>query len=410
MSVQTLHLRVRDSGDIDVFGTLQSVQQYQSGGSQSKVHDDHLTWDTISTLAKILRENRLSAANAPDEFITLGRNLWKVLLDNKAGALLLNELKNPNLDLLRVELEFADGQQTLSRWPWEYLYIPANAGIPGSADFLAGRVSLVLTRRLALEGWRPLSVDTKLKVLFVAARPNDVGPVGYERVLEVLQELEAQGLIELNALVDAVGPDNKIEVTGPDWLPKASRDNFNGLLAGWGPHVVHFIGHGKCEAEASFIAFVDQAANADWFKEDELRLVNNKSVRLVFLQACETAMPLADPYHAMFGFARRVAGAGIPAVIGMQYRVTNRVAETFAKNFYKALADHETVDVAVKNARMAVMALKPVPGEAGRPFGLPVLYYNEAPGSPGGVLVPEPPSSSQGGVQPRQATAPAPAP
>ncbi len=404
--IVTLSLYVRPDCEIEVRGTLDEVNDYVDDRRTSSIGTDALAWETIEALAKILRENRMSNERLPDEFVILGCNLWAILFgQNEVGKLLLKALQaKEQFDLLRVELEFAEPLKRVASWPWEYLYIPRETNVPGAGDFLAGRVSLVLTRRLSMPGVRSLAIDAKLKVLFVAASPNDKDAVAYEKTLEVLEKLAAEGKIVLNALVDAPNTVGKLDVSGGDWSANASKIKFTNALEVFGPHVVHFIGHGE-STDVSRIAFVGSDGNADWLREDELRLYNVDSVRLVFLQACESALALADPYHTMCGFALHVAKDGIPAVVGMQYRVRNAVAEKFAGAFYGALANHQPVDMAVKIGRQAILNLM----GAGRPFGLPVLYYNDRVKSgDGGVLLPAPKLDGQGTDRTPTASAPGP--
>jgi WD40 repeat protein len=69
---------------------------------------------------------------------------------------------------------------------------------------------------------------------------------------------------------------------------------------------------------------------------------------------------------------------GIPAVLAMQYEITDRAAIEFARAFYEALADGLPVDAAVAEARIAVSLGVTNTVE----WGTPVLYMR----SPDGVL------------------------
>jgi CHAT domain-containing protein len=136
-------------------------------------------------------------------------------------------------------------------------------------------------------------------------------------------------------------------------------------------HIFHFIGHG---------AFSD-------FKEDGLLLLEDeqgagvpvsghylgtllhdeKSLRLALLNACEGARTsTSDPYA---GTAQQLVRQGIPAVIAMQFEVSERTAATLSREFYRSLADNYPVDAALAEARKAIY----MQGQDIE-WGIPVLY------------------------------------
>ena len=99
------------------------------------------------------------------------------------------------------------------------------------------------------------------------------------------------------------------------------------------------------------------------------------SLRLVFLQACESAQ--SDPYQAFSGVAQRLAQKGIPAVVGMQYKILQQVANRFVSVFYESVAQKLTIDAAVQKARRTIVDESSDPAQR-LAFGLPVLYLRES--------------------------------
>ena len=69
---------------------------------------------------------------------------------------------------------------------------------------------------------------------------------------------------------------------------------------------------------------------------------------------------------------------GIPAVVAMQYEITDRAAIELARAFYEALAEGYPVDAAIAEARKAISLAVANSVE----WGTPVLYMR----SPDGVL------------------------
>jgi hypothetical protein len=144
---------------------------------------------------------------------------------------------------------------------------------------------------------------------------------------------------------------------------------------------------------------VGEDGTADWVGEQDLAHVLSDvlAVRLVFLQACESALP--SPEQAISGVAMRLAHINIPAVLAMQYRIEQGVANRFAGAFYGALVEGQTIDAAVQQGRIEI-AVRARHWAVSRAFGLPVLYLREpeallARPDPGAAAPPAAGSASQ---------------
>jgi WD40 repeat protein len=96
-------------------------------------------------------------------------------------------------------------------------------------------------------------------------------------------------------------------------------------------------------------------------------LHDQRSLRLVILNACEGARTSqTDPFA---GSAQSLVQQGIPAVIAMQFELSDDAAIVIAHEFYGALADGYPVDAALAEARKALFAIG-----SGTEWGTPVLY------------------------------------
>lgn len=371
---------------------------------EAELNLTELDYKTVDILVTILRENRLSE---PQEFQVLGERLYAVLFRKSDGTenpigVALRDAINERPDVLRLELQFKGKRgREIEHWPWEYLYRPGD-------DYLAGRPNIVLNRRLRLlENPRPFSVDdVPVQILFIAVSPKEVAPgpldlpsaprhaLGQVQWRNVWDELEllardSRGEIEV---MGYIADGHEIEVKGGLSLrtgapasrkaPEPShldRTAFVTLLNHWQPHVVHFVGHGECPEGLGQLAFVDERGAPQWVDQNALaRLMEPlRDLRLVFLQACESALKVrSDPYLAVSGVATALATKGIPAVVGMNYRVQNAVANLFAKEMYLALGARECLDVAVQRGRLAVQDDFQEWAQQ-RGFALPVLYTRE---------------------------------
>ena len=92
------------------------------------------------------------------------------------------------------------------------------------------------------------------------------------------------------------------------------------------------------------------------------------ALRLVVLNAFEGAR--GGQEDILSSTAAILVQSEVPAVLAMQYDITDSVAVAFARNFYEAIADGLPVDTAVTDARNAVS----LANEQSLEWGTPVLY------------------------------------
>ena len=146
-----------------------------------------------------------------------------------------------------------------------------------------------------------------------------------------------------------------------------------------GPHVVHVIGHGRYEQDAhGSIAFVSRSGNVsrisepEWISDDTFARIFSESQclpRVIFLHLCEGGQGTTQGRIA--GIASSLSALGIPAVVAMQYPISQDIARIFSENFYKAIGMGATADEAVQVGRTAI-AEKTVRRE----FGIPIVYIS----------------------------------
>lgn len=246
--------------------------------------------------------------------------------------------------------------------PWEFLY----DGSEGC--FLAQSSYTPLVRYLEMaHGIQPLTVELPLRVLILISAPDDPQ---YVR-LDVDRERQR--------VQEAVGPllhDGRVDV---DWLEEATLAELRRALHANTYHVFHFVGHGGFDASAGsgLLVFEDERRRAVRVGPHRIGplLQDHRTLRLCVLNACEGARSSrADPFS---GIATNLVRRGIPAVVAMQFEISDGAAVTFAHGFYAALASGYPVDMAVTEARGAILA-QPNDVE----WATPVLYMR----SPDGLL------------------------
>jgi len=247
----------------------------------------------------------------------------------------------------------------LAALPWEFLFDTHRE------RYIALSKQTPIIRYLELsQSLRPLAAPTPLRILGVVASPRDLAPLDVEnekqRVETATADLHARGLVELTWL------------EGQSW-----RDLQRAMYEGpW--HIVHFVGHGYFDAQSDegHIALADADGHTQPLSATKLAhlLTDHPSLRLVLLNVCEGAKSGA---HNIFSSAASIlVRQGIPAVLAMQYEITDQAAIECARSFYQALAFGLPVDAAVAEARKGISLQVTNSLE----WGVPVLYMRTADG------------------------------
>ena len=252
---------------------------------------------------------------------------------------------------LRVKLRI--GAPELAALPWEFLYDSRRG------SFLALSATTPLVRYTALaQPIEPLAVVPPLRVLGLIADPTDLDPLDVtrekERLGQALGRLREHGLVELS------------------WVPNGTwRDLQDSLRHGpW--HIFHFIGHGGFDEarREGLIALVDENHRAHRLSASELGLLlgDHDPLRLAVLNSCDLAR--AEDTDVFSSTAASLVRHGTPAVVAMQYEITDLAAIEFSRSFYEAIADGVPVDSAVSEARKGIA----VSISGTLEWGTPVLF------------------------------------
>jgi hypothetical protein len=395
------------------------IVRWRESEAQGHIELDTLRSRTIEVLVGLLRANRL---NRIEELKLLGEYLYVTLFrtsraEGGPSGFLKRAIKTDSLEedtgrrLLRVSLEIDADVERLGTWPWEYLYFPDDPGEPDSGFFLGERTNFMLTRQLPLAvSQRTISIRPPLRILFVVLSPTDLPDIEYEAVLETLVQLrdsQGQTRIDLRVLTEQHS-DNGARLEEEE-LGLNVRTTYRSFIRGvedFDPHVVHIIGHGRYRSDGDLgpsgqLAFRRTDSTAGWVPDRELAnmLRDSPSLRLVFLQACESAETQSHPYQVISGLAQWLAQKNIPAVIAMHFQVKSMLANEFARSFYEAMVKRATIEVAMHEARRQLY-ISGVTGDSHRSgFGLPVLYLRGS----GALLTPleVPVTSIEGAGEPR---------
>jgi hypothetical protein len=256
---------------------------------------------------------------------------------------------------LRLTLSLT-GAPELLQVPWEYLY--------DHPTFLSISTWTPIVRYLDLpKPRRPLQIELPLRILALVSAPTDA------EVIDAPQER-----LKLEAALAPLIAAGAISI---DWLEQASLRALQRQLRKADYHVFHYIGHGGYDQDADdgVLLFEDEGGRGRRVSGIQLGtiLADEVSLRLAVLNSCEGGRSsLQDPFS---GVATSLIEREIPAVIGMQFEITDRAAIVFAGEFYSALADGLPVDSSVAEARKAIYA-----DENDIEWGTPVLFMRVADG------------------------------
>ena len=290
---------------------------------------------------------------------TFGGRLFAAVFNGEVRGCLRSSLDEASRQGsgLRVRLRLTDAPE-LADLPWEYLY---NQSLN---HFLALSSETLLVRYLDLpEPIRPLMVTLPLRVLVMISSPHDYPPLDVERewtiLRETLSELEGRGLVSLER------------------LDKPNLATLRRRLRQAEYHIFHFIGHGGYDqrTQDGVLVLEDEQKRGRLVSGQELGMLlhDRRTLRLAILNACEGGRGSSgDPFS---GTAQSLVQQGLPAVIAMQFEVTDQAAITFAHEFYTAVAEGYPLDAALSEARVAIFAQG-----NGLEWGTPVMYLRSSDG------------------------------
>ncbi len=253
---------------------------------------------------------------------------------------------------VRIRLHLGEAP-VLVNLPWEYLYRKAADDFPVLSSWTP------LVRYLPVEdGGPPVRVKPPLKILVMIS-----DPIEYKGTLDT----EA----EWDSLLRALGAKRAAGLVEVERLAVATEAELQVVLGRTDVHVFHFIGHGEFDTaeQDGVLRFEDEHRRTTPVTGRALgdTLKDSRSLRLVVLNNCEGARAAdLDPFT---GVAQSLIRKGIPAVVAMQFEVTDQAAREFSRGFYGGIGDGFPVDGALAEGRKFMSRVA-----GGFEFGSPVLY------------------------------------
>jgi hypothetical protein len=301
------------------------------------------------------------AAHSPAEkaLRQLGTRLFQtIMVDEVPGRLgsALDRAQEEGRDL-RIALRIRPAE--LQTWPWELMYDPRR-----HKEEFVGKNALLVRTPEALAAMPPLRVTGPLRILGVVATPSDQPD---------LQAVAGERAMLDDALADVIEA-GQVEL---DWAAPTKEGLHAALRRGpW--HVLHFIGHGDFDAANGqgrlWLCGPDGRGDALLARELANMFQEHRSLRMAVLNACQSAYGDGiDPYSSM---AAALVRARVPAVVAMQYPITDDAAEAFTAPFYEGLAAGQPADVCMRFGRQGISF-----GIQGSlEWSTPVLYLSSSSG------------------------------
>lgn len=333
-----IQIELLPSGKLGISGALLARN---SEPSSAGAFDNPFTLDEVARIVGILDGSvEVSRAERTRATRTFGEKLFALCFPDPILRA-YQEAKGAD-STLAIGLDL-DKAGDIAEWPWELLHTPRADYIALNRTTAVERMVDTYTSRRLIEARLPLSVAV------LVASPNDQPKLDAEReyrlLLDATKDARARGLLEL------------------DRAENGTIGALQALLRGTKNYqIVHFIGYSQFRDDQA-----DQQASGDMalILEDPNRrtvplaaetlareLENEPSVRLIVLNNAQRPRSEVNSSYTRFGAT--LVSMGIPAVLSLQAPISDDAMRAAMTEFYRAIAEGQTIQVAVTEARRAV--------------------------------------------------------
>lgn len=314
----------------------------------------------INDLAKRIRDLHKSIeTNYPPfdvgELVDLGDRLCRLILTGKVRSLFDNAT-GQNTELLPFELFVED--PAITGWPWEYVYDSTTNKFLSQEFHPISRGIFTVFRKRAL---RP--IKDKVRILLVlGVLPGDKSTPDNE--VKWIREVFHTQLAS-----DSVQIDVKHSLS-PQELDKQIQTNRY--------DVFHYFGHAKFDGKRDEGFLSLERPGADPFKlyaNDLAQMMQNKKIRLAFLNGCETARSSKNEDPARSSIAAALLAFGVPAIIATQFSIPDVTAHFLSNMTYNSLVTGKPLVEAMRDGRRAMSYSDK---SKVTDWGIPVLYTSDS--------------------------------
>jgi hypothetical protein len=316
----------------------------------------------IDRLTERIRElHEFIETNSPklesDALSDLGKQLCDLVLQGKVRALF--DRATGGQEILPFEIFVEDYE--ITSWPWEYLY-----------DSKQGRF-------LAQE-FHPIS-----RGIFALYPPQRLGPLNERvRILLLIGTLptdsEATPAEEIKWMQEVFATKLATDSVHLEIMQAVNPEDLDKHLQSHQYDVLHFFGHAGFDGHERQGYLKFERAGEDPFQFDALTFAQmlaslpKKTIRLVFLNACESGRTARQEDPARSSIAAALLARGIPAVIATQFSIPDITAHYLSSMIYNGLVIGKPLIEAMQDGRRAMNYVKK---KRFTDWGIPVLYTTD---------------------------------
>ncbi|MCP3957369.1 MAG: CHAT domain-containing protein [bacterium] len=303
----------------------------------------------LTTTPTLLAQERIASTS------DLGRRLFGSFFPERLSEVFFLSLgvAHERRAILRLCLDFPTLTLGSEELAWEYLYWDSRQRFFG----LLPEISIVrATGTLARP--RPANSQSPLRVLVILNSPTDQPRLNlkghYDAVVGGLDPLIDEGLLSVKPLENP---------TKTELIDALRSDNFQ---------VAHFVSHGRFDPRTGEGALFmeDRHRSSDQLSGRDLETLLGAcdALRLVVVAACEGALTSNSP--SATSLAKRLAEAGVPAVLAMRSSISEQAVLELTPILYGHLSRSGSVDQGLMAARRALSM------DGSSEWGVPILFSN----------------------------------
>ena len=245
----------------------------------------------------------------------------------------------------------------LSQLPWELMR-------DGKDRCLCAGQNLSIAVTRVVEGTTqgmPSSLPVPPRVLFVVGTPvTDPKVRAGAEMLAILREFRDRGYRIQHRI-----------------LEEASPRKLREAMATFQPDIVHFISHGDVDPDSrGYITLRSDDDRPEPWSAKKLLMnleVGRSLPPIVVLSACNTAGSMIVGPQRTAPLAAELVHGGIPVVVAMAGKISDRASRVFTRYFGRALADGESLVEATAHARKIAFAEA---GPASHDWALPSIFFS----------------------------------
>jgi hypothetical protein len=317
--------------------------------------------DEIGTILRGLESGKVSL----HDLVSFGSTLFNFLFTGAIRDLYRSLISSTEG---KVRITVASPLPELVILPWELM---CDAHLDYFPRFLSNQSNVLVNRSLRMFNRSVVQAenlaDDELRILLVTANPIDTA----------MLDLRMEEHLLTFSINQPPSISNNVHVKT---LHDADINQLDDTITNFNPHVLHFAGHGGYDRDSQlgFIILCSQDGRkrpdfVNCFRFSDI-LRRSKSIKLVVLNNCFGAhQGLA---FALSGVAQSLNASDIPAVVSMQFAISDTTAHAIVLNFYRLLLREKmAVEECVANIRRYLFINGYHPSES---FGVAFFQNNRS--------------------------------